>query len=184
MNSTMTHRTLAFAIALLALCVAPISYAQKAALVSDVDNGARQPVQLVASLSFASFGGVNGEARNFSDGTPFTVPTGKRLVIEYLSGEARLAAGVGQTADRFGVSYVVPPPSFAELVLVRVPFVFTGTSGAVLPNDTDQYVGGQLVRAYFDAGSKVTVVCLRNNGSAVLNPTCRVTVVGYLVNLP
>ena len=90
----MKNRLLTFAGALALLAVlgkfyAPPLMAQvRAALVQDVDQPARAPFQLTVPVNINNF--------NF---TPVTIPTGQRLVIDYVS-----MSGAAQTAG----SYVQP----------------------------------------------------------------------------
>ena len=56
------------------------AHAQFSAPIHDVDNGARQPVHFSALVTFAD-GAAEAEVAN-----TFTVPAGKRLVIETITG--------------------------------------------------------------------------------------------------
>jgi hypothetical protein len=127
-------------------------------------NEARQPVQHTCSLN------LNPGTR-FGECELYTVPAGKRLVIEYVSGDG----------------YV---PVDQHLVAVRVYTTvgFSTISHAVNPKwqghaaPYSYYTVGELTRIYADAGFKITVQALRSDPdqwgiwSASLS--------GYLVNVP
>jgi hypothetical protein len=139
--------------------------------VTNVDNGAFQPVQLTADFAFGGGSGATGVAANL-DGTPFTVPDHKRLVVEYLS--ANLSLPAGQIASYFTLNDIE-----SSQILVRVPFVYGGTFA---PANTAIFSGGARVRAYMDAGKSLKVGCLRDSDGGT--PICSVTIIGYLVDLP
>ena len=63
------------------------AHAQFSTPIHDVDNAARQPVQFVVDLGFS-----DGSSNSFSF-FPFTVPAGKRLVIETISAEILVPVG-------------------------------------------------------------------------------------------
>jgi hypothetical protein len=70
------------------------AHAQFSSPIHDVDNAARQPVAFFADVGFAD--GSNFSGTSFG----FTVPAGKRLVIETISAE--IPVPVGQAlAKRF-----------------------------------------------------------------------------------
>jgi hypothetical protein len=87
----MKNRLLTFAGALALFAVlgkfyAPPLMAQvKAAMVQDVDQPARQPFQVTVPINITSF-----------TYTPVTIPTGKRLVVDYIS-----MSGAAQTAGAY-----------------------------------------------------------------------------------
>ena len=84
----MKNKLLTMAAALVLIAVVGKFYAQpvmaqvRAALVQDVDQPARAPFQVTVPININNF--------NF---TPVTIPTGKRLVIDYIS-----MSGAAQTA--------------------------------------------------------------------------------------
>lgn len=135
----------------------------KPALVRDVDNAALQPVQLVAAYNGAGY--ETAWATNL-DGSDFTVPAGKRLVVEYVSAQLNIASG------KRGVYASL---SSGVNDLVRVPLLF----GEEDPT-TAVYSGGAMVRAYFNAGSSVKARCAHDAATGY----CDVSIVGYLVTLP
>ena len=169
MHST-TRGMLVLAVALAASLVAPVGQAQKSALTRDVDNGAFQPVKLIAPIS------LNGateatRAADLTSGNLFSVPTGKRFVVEYVAARAVLPAG--SRAIDFGL---IDGDSSAHEV--AVPFVAGGST----LNGDPSFTGSQLARMYYDAGQSVTAYCFRSD--TVGSPYCIVTIVGYLVTLP
>ncbi len=145
----------------------------KPALVRDVDNGAMQPVQLVATINVLV--SVFSMATNL-DGSAFTVPAGKRLVVEYVSADANIESpGVAMWVDLILVEGgVLGHP------VVRVPLVYGGTIGNVV--GLNLYSGGAMVRAYFNAGRSVRAYC--NTSQVDSGASCSVSITGYLVDLP
>ena len=132
-------------------------------LVRDVDNPALQPVQANASC--------NSNSVDSCEVTIFTVPLGKRLVIEYVSMGATIppSQGATLTIDTFAggaeATHLFPlsPPA--------VPIL--GTTRTFL---------GQQVRIYADPGKTVLVQALRTSTAG--NATFEFSISGYLVNLP
>jgi hypothetical protein len=133
-------------------------------LVRDVDNPARQPFETNQNCSPS--GGALGCQMSF------TVPAGKRLVIEYASMHASIPAGevaelaIGTTVAGTFVEHVLPltPPS--------MPFAAGGLVARV----------GQVVRLYADPG---TVIFLNVGRSGVGTPTnFSVSISGHLVDVP
>lgn len=139
------------------------SMAQYSSPMRDVDNGARQPVQFVISLD-----GADGSTN--IGGTAYQVPAGKRLVIEQITGNVGL-----------------PSPQWVECKLGL-------TTGSVsqnhflrfdppLPlNGDGQYYTTLPVRFYADPGTPVVFGLGRNASTGIWG--ARITVSGYLVNLP
>ena len=123
-------------------------------MVRDSDNPARQP--FVATL-------LSPNPNTFF----FIVPNGKRLVIEYVSGEGSLPAGNKLLFARLQVE------TQGSIVLHRFLPVLTGTEGNV-----DVFLVSQQTRLYADPGSTVILSVLPAN--AIFS----VTVSGYLVDIP
>ena len=123
-------------------------------LVRDPDNPARQP--FVATLL-----SVNPNT------SFFTVPSGKRLVIEYVSGQGTLPAGDKLLFVRLQVE------TQGSIVLHRFLPVLTGTEGNV-----DVFLVSQQTRLYADPGSTVIL------SGPPANVIFSVTVSGYLVDVP
>lgn len=168
MKQTTLRRILAVvAVSLVAgtCVVGPVEHASAAAAtkvqpVQDVDNAARQPV-LIGLLS----GLTLQEGQNYSAWTTvYTVPDGKRLVIEYVDayattpGEDQHPAFLLQSADEnYG------PIFFADL---KMP---------------GSYTVHQAVRIYFDPGKVITARCYRATSLGLAGYFLRLH--GYLVDL-
>ena len=139
--------------------------------VRDVDNPARRAVQFQAFLN-CSGGGIGCSPAQ----TPYTVPEGKRLVIEYASMKVTLSEG--QSAI-LGILTTLN----GELVT----HYFPQTQPALAPNPgispSGNYVSaGQQVRIYADSGTNVSFQVDRtsNTGTFVII----VSMSGYLVDMP
>jgi hypothetical protein len=126
----------------------------------DVDNPARQPFTKVVT-----------------DSNSFAVPSGKRLVIEYVSGGGFISTGqkfleVGFLftalidGDRAGVQHHFVP-------------VFTGTQNTGM-NQFDVYAVSQQTRIYVEPGGLVQGFLEKTSGVAGVS----FTVSGYLVDVP
>lgn len=130
--------------------------------VRDTDNPARQPVQAQAAC----------QANNVIGCLPiiYTVPAGKRLVIEFASMNANLPAG--QTAQ-----LAIQTSAGGETVNHHFPL----TPPAVPFQGQGAAAAGQQVRLYADAGTVVTVQGTRNiaTGTAFFN----FSISGYLVDV-
>ena len=129
-----------------------------------VDNPARQPVQRTGLV-------IIGTADQIEEQTLYTVPAGKRLVIEEASVRAQLFAGVSQAmvflrsnGGGFGGHYV-PLTSVGAL----------DGFGTVL-------VGTELLRGYADAGTAVDVSVTINTASGS-GGRFEITLTGHLVDL-
>ena len=108
--------------------------------VHDADNPARQPVQTFVS---------------FDD--PYVVPAGKRLVIEYFSGQVINDDGTVSSATlRTSTGGSV---NLDHLVPLGPP---TGTNGT-----QNSYQFGQLVRVYADPGTEVRAAYLYSGTGSV-----------------
>lgn len=99
-----------------------------------------------------------------------TVPTGKRLVIEYVSGRGNVPDG-----QRCWFS-----------VITRLSTASTGTEH-FLPTDQtpaagtkDQSTAGQVVKLYADAGNTVTLRAVRDGSTG--DGVARMAVSGYLLD--
>ncbi|SRR6266545_1290746 len=134
--------------------------------VRDVDNPAHQPVQ-------ANMACVAQNVLGCSE-TIYTVPPGKRLVIEFVSMEADLTADqVAQMTMRTTVDGAEVTHRFP---LTEPARVFQGEA-VVAPIS-------QQVRLYADAGTNVEMKARRNNVGAALNAFFRFSISGYLVDVP
>jgi hypothetical protein len=129
-------------------------------------NEASQPVAAPGGSPFP--GGTN-----FVVLPLYTVPAGKRLVIEYFSGECFLPAG--QTAV---ASVRYPSGILLQHWLTASPPA-TGPAG---PFSTITSFGGPL-RAYVDPGSLVEAIVV-TNANVTDQSRCNATISGHLVNVP
>ena len=130
-------------------------------IVRDLDNPARQPVQ---KSSFCSAGIGFG-----CSATIYTVPAGKRLVIEYVSMSANVAPGlVGQL--------LVQTILDGELVSFGLPLSSPSGIGAAGVRVA------QALRLYADPGTNVVVVGSRDG--LVSSADFLFALSGYLVDIP
>jgi hypothetical protein len=135
---------------------------QKCTPVCDVDNPARQPFQAAVQIDMpAGTGGQNGFV---------TVPTGKRLVMEYASGEAFMPTG---QKCLFSVITTIGGASTGTRHYLESNAV--GKFGA-----PDYFQAGQVVRLYADPGT--TVMLRADRDIAAGDATARLSISGYLVD--
>ena len=120
-----------------------------------------QPVQAWATCSLPSQGSCAA--------TLYTVPNGKRLVIEYFSAYA----GTGSVGESFRAVLFNP----AENVPVALPLIPPSIPGAGGITS-----GGQAVRMYVPANQVVRGNADRSGGSGT--SSYFFTIVGHLVNVP
>ncbi len=129
--------------------------------VRDVDNPARQTVHTnVFCLANSMIG---------CDETIYTVPAGKRLVIEYASMVAEIP--VGQVA-----SWTISTFVGGRLERHRFP----QTPPSVAFNNVNATESGQQVRIYADPGTNVKAGGIPNSGSGPFT----FTISGHLVDVP
>ena len=131
-------------------------------IVQDRDNPARQP------FTYSPLGQFwIGNAPNIS--FQFTVPGGKRLVIEQVSVSANLTASTTQKLSAevqiFG----------STLTFYR----FVGTDAG--QND---FVASSQMRCYADAGTSVVILVTRNDTSVGGANFAGVSLSGYLIDMP
>jgi hypothetical protein len=120
-------------------------------------EGSREAYQVAKQLTLQS--------QNFNC-TQLEVPAGKRLVVEYVGGHGIIAA----------------PGAFIQMSLdvQGVTSVYVPANPPVgLPNGTNHSAGGQLVRAYADAGFSICA-----SATTLAFGQVWVGVVGYLVPKP
>jgi len=144
--------------------------AQYSTPMHDVDAGARQPVNFQVII------GVCTGCNQGSDTTTVTIPAGKRLVIETISGLAIVT--IGETGYlQVQVTAGAGTPAGATQAMHTIPMVkLTG-------NPFFDYLGcNASLRVYADAGS--TVGLFYNRGPVVGSGAVRVAVTGSYVNLP
>jgi hypothetical protein len=125
--------------------------------VRDVDNPARKAVRASASCQTSNF--------NFCDATFFVVPPGKRMVIENVSMEARIPAGLAATMNVSGGWLPLSQPS-----------VNFGLSGSFTRQN-------EHVRFYVEPGSAVSIQVHRT-GPESLQGNFDFRINGYLVDVP
>ena len=132
-------------------------------IVQDRDNPARQP--------FAYSAGPQnwiGNAPNIS--FDFTVPGGKRLVIEQVSVIAHLTASTTQKLS-------------AEVQIFNgSPFTFYRFVGA--DAGQNDFVASSQVRCYADAGTSVALLVTRSDTSGGGANVASVSLSGYLIDMP
>lgn len=126
----------------------------------DVDNPARQPFQ-----------------RAIHEFTPFIVPTGKRLVIEYVSADV----GTSSTScDAFRCKLKTTVQG-TDLVHFFFPeLVSTSPSTAA----SRQFALSQQTRIYADPNTEVTVNFERNGSPCVFGIGTGLSISGHLVDVP
>ena len=132
-------------------------------LVRDSDNPARQPFQ--ASVEIKLPPGTEGQ-NGF-----VAVPAGKRLVIEYASGEAFLPTG--QKGLLSVLTIVNGAKTYTRHHLATVTI---GNFGAPA-----YFLAGQVVRLYADAGN--TVMLRADRDAPTGDGLARLSISGYLVDL-
>ncbi len=138
-------------------------------LTRDMDNGARQPLQKVLCVGTGSSTGLCGPVGNV-----FTVPDGKRLVIEQVSGSCEQEQGT-VVAD-VSIDTKVGSDDVNHTFPLQLPATFAAPTGEYA--SSFHYV----TRIYADSGTTVGF-----SGEQFLGPTgrdalCRMTVSGHLVN--
>lgn len=129
--------------------------------VRDVDNGARQPFYATAELTIDTRVGCS---------TLTTVPAGKRLVVEYASGEVSENSGLkvlditfNPLAGAFGGIHYVPVND---------------------PGGLKRLTFGQQVKWYFNAGQPIQVCVVRDQDGAAPTDVGIAEITGYLVDVP
>ncbi len=144
---------------------------KKVTLVSDIDNPVRQPFQssVIVDLKATVFEAAADLAK---------VPTGKLLVIEYISAAVTLPPG--QNLRRIIIGPNLPSID-GKSVVQGQHFV------VIAPQGTDQgnnqlFTVGQAVRLYSTPFLPVKVEVQRNSGG--LNGAAQVSLSGYLVDAP
>ena len=136
--------------------------------VRDVANPALQPFQ---------HSGIVAIHDTFAGGSAtFTVPAGKRLVIEYASFSYTLSTG-----DITGVSVGVETANSNQFpVDHQIPVLYKVLD--LIGLSVMRFAGGTPVRLYADPGSEVILRVGRNHGTGQDIGT--VSISGYFVNLP
>ncbi|HTO69734.1 MAG TPA: hypothetical protein VMR31_07720 [Myxococcota bacterium] len=136
-------------------------------LTQDNDNRARQPLSFRASISVLP-GAENGFAR-----PAYTVPAGKRLVIEHVS-------AIGNVASPEQVFTITV---YADSGSVYTYLPVTNLSAQEDAPTRHDVVASQPLTMYVDPGDSVDIEISSDGGAnGVLSMSVSVT--GYLVNLP
>ena len=120
---------------------------------------AMQPVSVGQAFPFSLPPGGVFQQMGF-----FTVPAGKRLVIEYVSGQCNLPAG-----QTFWVQLVTPGS-----------FINTSQSNPASSVNASSATLGHVVRKYVDQGATLLVSVFRSDTTG--SGSCFVSVEGHLVN--
>ena len=131
-------------------------------IVQDRDNPARQPFTYFADKFW--IGNVPNVSFNF------TVPGGKRLVIEQVSVSAHLTASTTQKLSAEVQIFNGSPFTF---------YRFVGTDAG--QND---FVASSQVRCYADAGTSVIILVTRSDTSGGGADSAGVSLSGYLIDMP
>lgn len=131
--------------------------------VRNVDNPANQPYQ-------KAFPFLIQQGSNFAD-QAFAVPVGKRLVIEYVSGQFEISTG--QLPVVTIVTFINGEQFTHFVVLNRL-----GVSGGIL----DKFVIGQPLTLYADPQSTVAIALSRNAVDGIAQGS--VAVSGHFVDVP
>jgi hypothetical protein len=129
------------------------------------NEDALQPVSVNAVGTFTNSSPINLDV--------FTVPAGKRFVLEDISGEADMTSG-----QRIGE--LVLRGSSSRHEVYAGPPVFIGTQFG--PSGSDVFEFARLARAYFEPGEDVTATAFELG--SVSNGQVAIDVHGYLVDLP
>jgi hypothetical protein len=142
--------------------------------VSEVAKPASQPFQI---SGFATI----GSSDTSSTIELFTVPAGKRLVIEYATVYA--GAGEGNKMVAFISTKLITTPNPDDSPFVAHALVMT-EQGTI--NDPVTFAASQPMRVYADPGTKVLGIVARTadaaDGTTTLSAT--ITISGYFVDLP
>lgn len=131
----------------------------------DVDNPARQPFQMGFPFTMNS-----GTQQVFQS---FTVPAGKRLVIEYVS----MGSGSVPVGQHLFIIITTTVGAVGAFHFVAV----TPQGSIPPPNAADTFVASQPMRVYADPGTTVTIQMQRDSADGACGPN--LTVSGYLVDV-
>ena len=139
----------------------------------DVDNPARQPIQVQAGQGLGQFTGLPLVV--------YTVPPGKRLVVEHFSSE--LGTATGTAVDRYLLAVANDPSQPGSGAFAHfVPPANHAPCGTCVAG-SELWVASQPIRMYVDAG-KALVASVSLSTSAGPNTFVFYSVSGYLVDVP
>ena len=170
------NKFLLLAALFVAFALAPATYAQK------TEDGKNVNVINTPKVLNANDSNIFQEFRvdnNFNDAQKvftYTVPAGKRLVIEYVSVTATIGAGEKVRA------FVRGGNGFTEAIH---PIVM---NYQVTVSSNDVFVGSQPLKLYAEPGTSVVVLVSRrdaaNTGAVSPNAGLESSITGYLVDVP
>jgi hypothetical protein len=149
----------------------------------DVDNGPRQGLIMVARSGFGpgtSYGGgIYAFPFTLLDGTTYTIPSGQRFVVEYISGYMDLSSSSGSAVvgTSLDSSITASPNTIYQLELSLPQLTSPTASNNAVYN---HLVFAQPLRAYVDSNG--TSVFVRTLGDQSAAGGFSATLVGYLVN--
>jgi len=140
----------------------------------DVDNPARRPIQASAA---AGSGELTGPA-NF---VLFTVPAGKRLVVEHFSSQVGIASTASVNRYVLGIAPDPGQPGNSIFAHFLAPTYHSpcGTCG----EGTELFIASQPIRMYVNAGHAL-VVNITFSGDVGSSGFGFFAVTGYLVDVP
>ena len=146
------------------MIVAIPNTANKALLIRDTDNPARQPVHHAMQCFMQA-------SNSCFDPSPYTVPSGKELVIESVSAEVQLP-----TTQKVTFLFFFTTVGNSNVPMSSAPSY--QTDDGTFAN----FVVSQQMRMYADPTTSVSIVCNRN--STLGNGECLAQFSGYLVDVP
>jgi hypothetical protein len=133
--------------------------------VKNQDDGARQPVALGVGVDFNNSSRATGMPV-----TMYTVPAGKRLVLEFWSAEVHVPIGQRAFTRIEGCA--------SNDIFLPLGDPFSGGSAAV-----NLQVNGGLLKAYCNPGDRLDINVEKSFSSGSANAG-EITFFGHLVNLP
>jgi hypothetical protein len=138
----------------------------------DIDNPARQPVQVEVGQGIGHF---TGQA------VIYTVPPGKRLVVEHFSSE--LGVATGTAVDRYLLAIADNPAQIGSASFSHtIPPAYHAPC-SLCAAGTELWVASQPVRIYVDAGKALFATVTFSNAAGP-NTFVFFSVSGYLVDVP
>ena len=158
-QKTLGVAVLALGALLTAISAGPAVAQIRAALVSDINNPARQPVRLSFTETL-----TDGFSQVSFGTTIYTVPAGKRLVLEHLY------------ADAFA-----PSAQGVNVALLDPNYFFPIEQRHAVPFGLFMHQSSTTVRIYYDPGATVRVVTYRYPTTGSAEVTVRLN--GHLVDL-
>jgi hypothetical protein len=140
--------------------------------VREVDKPANQPFQAIITLHI--------DQNVTSDTAFFTVPAGKRLVIEFVSVFGSAGDGNKMTAS-FSTTVILNNGSGPVVTAEHRLVMFE--QGQI--NDPVNFAAAQSMRVYADPATDVNVIIARTNPPPVdTSASATITISGYLIDVP